>query len=90
MSQVKETVTLQSIYEGYAAKAKKDGKDAEVNISKRFDITFIEDFRGFKKGATASVSFVMRDYYVANKVAKAGKAKASDAPANEDTDDGLL
>ncbi len=66
----KKVVTLQDIYDGYAAKAKKSGKDTEVDILGKHNIEFTEDFGLFKKGHVQDVSKVMFDYYNANGVIK--------------------
>ena len=66
----KKVVTLQDIYDGYAAKANKSGKDTEVDIIGKHNIVFTEDFGQFKAGHTQDVSKVMFDYYTANGVAK--------------------
>jgi hypothetical protein len=70
MAEAKKAVTLQDIYDGYAAKAKKTGKPTEVDIAGKFNIEFTEDFGQFKKGHVQDVSKVMFDYYTANGVAK--------------------
>lgn len=66
----KGTVSLQDIYDGYAAKAKKTGKDTEVDILGKHNVEFTEDFGLFSKGHTQDVSKVMFDYYNANGVIK--------------------
>lgn len=80
----KESASLQSVYDGYAAKAKKSGKDTEVDIVKRHKVEFTEDFKAFKKGDKASVSTVMRDYYIANKVVKVGASTEEEETPTED------
>jgi hypothetical protein len=69
----KKVVTLQDIYDGYAAKAKESGKETEVDIAGKHNIEFIEDFGQFKKGHVQDVSKVMYDYYKANGVVKLTK-----------------
>lgn len=66
----KKVVSLQEIYDGYAAKAKKAGKDTEVDIVGKHNVEFTEDFGQFKKGHVQDVSKVMLDYYTANGVVK--------------------
>lgn len=73
MAEAKKTVTLQEIYDGYAAKAKESGNDTEVDIAGKHNVTFTEDFGLFKKGHTQDVSKVMLDYYRANGVVKVNK-----------------
>ena len=57
------------------AKASKENKaknkeNVKVSLTERFDIEFTSDFVEFKKGNTASVSEIAKEYYVKNKVAK--------------------
>lgn len=72
-AKTKKVVTLQDIYDGYAAKAKESGKETEVDIAGKHNVTFTEDFGQFKKGHTQDVSKVMLDYYRANEVVKVNK-----------------
>lgn len=66
----KKTVSLQSIFDGYAAKAAKTGKPTEVDIKGKFKVKFTEDFGVMKKGKVQNVSKVMFDFYTANGVIK--------------------
>lgn len=70
MADLKKVVTLQEIYDGYAKKAKDSGNETEVDIAKKYNVEFIEDFGLFKKGHVQDVSKVMYDYYEANFVIK--------------------
>lgn len=73
MADAKKVVTLQEIYDGYAKNAKESGKDTEVDIVKKYNVEFTEDFGLFKKGNIQDVSKVMLDYYKANLVVKLTK-----------------
>jgi hypothetical protein len=43
----------------------------QIDIISKFNIEFIEDFRGFKKGAVLKgISEVAKEFYILNKVAK--------------------
>lgn len=70
----KASVTLKDVVDGYARTSKENkGKNKEnvkVSLTERHEIEFIEDFGEFKKGDSASVSEIAKDYYLKNKVAK--------------------
>lgn len=73
----KGTVTLKDVVDSFAKTSKenksKNKENVKVSLTERFDIEFIADFGEFKKGDTASVSEIAKEYYVKNKVAKETK-----------------
>lgn len=79
----KKSSTLHEVFSGYAAKAKKAGKDHEVDIAKNIAVEFTADFRHIKKGQKQTISRVAYDFYNANGVVKEDK----DAQVEESTED---
>lgn len=73
----KGAITLKDVVDSLAKASKenksKNKENVKVSLTERFDIEFIADFGEFKKGDTASVSEVAKEYYVKNKVAKEPK-----------------
>lgn len=54
------------------ANTKKPSKERpQIDIITKYNIEFIEDFRGFKKGEVLKgISEVAKEFYILNKVAK--------------------
>ena len=75
--QKNEQVSLKDVVDSLAKASKenksKNKENVKVSLTERFDIEFIADFGEFKKGDTASVSEIAKEYYVINKVAKEPK-----------------
>lgn len=75
--QNKGQVSLKDVIDDLAKISKenksKNKENVKVSLTERFDIEFTTDFGEFKKGDTASVSELAKEYYIKNKVAKEPK-----------------
>jgi len=80
----KKPSTLHEVFSGYAAKAKKAGKDHEVDIAKNIAVEFTADFKHIKKGQKQTISRVAYDFYNANGVVKEDKDAQVEEESTED------